>query len=99
MLVNEFRLVSSDFGRSVQNRSSRHGTEPYRPKSELVPYSDVDCTLYFRHSFTVQFLYSSDFRRFSEINKTKQKQEVQTSVTSLVKMCLKSEVVWISDTQ
>ena len=30
--------------RSVLNRSSRHGTIPYYPKSELVPYSDVHCS-------------------------------------------------------
>ena len=44
--MKEFRLVSSDFRQFHSQTVSRHGTKPYCLKSELVPYSDVDCTLY-----------------------------------------------------
>ena len=39
----ELQKRSSDFGRSISQTASEDGTELYRPKTELVPYSDVDC--------------------------------------------------------
>ena len=43
MLVRFKKKTSSDFGRSISQTASEDGTEPYRPKTELVPYSDIHC--------------------------------------------------------
>ena len=49
-LVMELQKRSSDFGRSISQTLSGNGTVPYRPKSELVPYSDVHCNAEIRTS-------------------------------------------------
>ena len=43
MLVPFKKQTSSDFRRSISQTVSEDGTIPYRPKTELVPYSDVHC--------------------------------------------------------
>ena len=49
----ELQKRSSDFRRSVYLLASEDGTKPYRPKTELVPYSAFHCT--FLNSNNVEY--------------------------------------------
>ena len=44
----ELQKRRSDFGRSVYKLASEDGTIPYRPKTELVPYSAFHCICLFK---------------------------------------------------